>query len=302
MEPRMIEPTRLTVASDMSARCDRAIARAWQLARTWNGGLDVVHVVSAAEITHRDRLSRSIPSWRRSEPRIATIERHLRADLAAEGVSASSRVVVGAPAEMLQEASAGDANSLIVLGIAKDARMDRIQLGSTVDSLVRHSRVPVLNVRLRARAAYRHVVVATDFSGPAGRALALAARWFEGAKLTLFHAYLPPGSAVTTGPATSDSWRAAATQQCESHLAGLDLPAATAQTLQRLLEHGLPAELLADYVAHGDVDLVVLGTHGHSGLARVLLGSTAEHLLHTLDCDTLVARGAGHVARQKPLN
>ena len=267
-----------------------ALDRAWQLTRTWNGELDVVHAVSAAEVTHRDRLLGDMPSWRRLEPWTSTLERHLRTDLAAEGISASSRVVVGSPAEAVMEASATAAASLIVLGIAKDARMDRIQLGSTVDSLVRHSRVPVLNVRSRARAPYRQVVVATDFSGPAGQALALAARWFEGARLTLFHAYLSPGSTITTGAATEDSWRAAVAQQCESHLAGLDMPASTVQTLQRLLEHGRAEELLGDYVAHADADLVVLGSQGRSGFARVLLGSTAEHLLHTLDCDTLVVR------------
>lgn len=69
--------------------------------------------------------------------------------------------------------------------------MDRIQLGSTVDTLVRRSRVPVLNV---ARDAYRHVVVATDFSNPAMDALRLAARWFDDSRMTLFHAYTPrPG-------------------------------------------------------------------------------------------------------------
>jgi nucleotide-binding universal stress UspA family protein len=274
-----IPPTRLTVATDMSARCDRALARAWQLTRTWNRDLDVVHAVSAAEVTHRDRLSGEMPSWRRLEPWTSTLERHLRTDLAAEGICASSLVVVGSPAEVVMGALANSAPSLIVLGIAKDARMDRIQLGSTVDNLVRHSRVPVLNVRSRARAPYRHVVVATDFSGPAGQALALAARWFEGARLTLFHAYLPPGATLATGAAADGSWRAAVAQQCESHLAGLDLPASTVPTLQRLLEHGHAEELLADYVAHADVDLVVLGSQGRGGFARVLLGSTAEHLL-----------------------
>jgi nucleotide-binding universal stress UspA family protein len=75
-------------------------------------------------------------------------------------------------------------------------------------------------------------------------------------------------------------------------LAGLGLPVSTQRTLQRVLEHGPPAELLADYIEHAQVDLVVLGSQGRSGLARVLLGSTAEHLLHALDCDTLVVRGA----------
>lgn len=285
-------PTRVTVATDMSARCDRALARAWQLARTWNSELGVVHAVSPSEVAHRERMCGGAPSWRRSEPWTSTLERRLRDDLVAEGISASCSVVVGAPADAVLEASGRDGNSLVVLGIAKDAYLDRIQLGSTVDSLVRHARVAVLNVRLRGSTPYGHVLVATDFSEPAGRALAMAARWFEGAKLTLFHAYQPSVSAVDMGTAAIDASRATATRQYEAHLAGLDLPASIATALQRLLEPGLPAELLADYVAHGNVDLVVLGSQGRSGLPRVLLGSTAEQLLHSLDCDTLVVRGA----------
>lgn len=284
-------PQRIFMASDLSARCDRALARAALLARAWHSELTVAHVVHAAEVAAHDRLSSGAPSWRRPESWSQTLERALRADLAAEGIAATSRVVIGSTADAVLQGATDDAD-LVVLGIAKDARMDRIQLGSTVDTLVRRSRVPVLNVRRRARSAYRHVVVATDFSAPAMQALQLAAHWFEGARLTLFHAYVPPGSALTSGTAANESWRAEATQQCAAHLAEAALPAPLAAALHRVLEQGTPETLLSDYVASADVDVVVLGSQGRSGLARALLGSTAENLLHTLDCDTLVVREA----------
>jgi nucleotide-binding universal stress UspA family protein len=284
-------PQRVLMATDLSARCDRALARAAQLAASWGSKLLVAHVVHAAELAHRDRLTSNAPSWRRPEPWSQTLERTLRADLAAEGIAATSRVLIGSTAEALQQAVIDDAAELVVLGIAKDAAMDLIQLGSTVDSLVRRSRVPVLNVRGRARAAYQHIVVATDFSTPAVQALRLAATWFAGSRLTLFHAYTPPGSTLTTGPAANDSWRTAVAQQCAAHLAEAALPAHVESAMHRVLERGAPESLLADYVSSAGIDLVVLGSHGRSGLARALLGSTAENLLHSLDCDTLVVRG-----------
>ncbi len=291
----MTEPTlpqRIFMASDLSARSDRALARAALLARAWQSQLTVAHVVHAADVAAHDRLTSGAPSWRRPESWAQTLERALRADLAGECIAATSTVVIGSPTEAVLQAATDDGAGLVVLGIAKDARMDRIQLGSTVDTLVRRSRVPVLNVRRRARDAYRHVVVATDFSDPAMHALRLAAHWFEGSRMTLFHAYTPPGSALTTGPAANESWRTAVTQQCASHLAAAALPAPAEAALQRVLEQGTPETLLSDYVASADVDLVVLGSQGRSGLARALLGSTAENLLHALDCDTLVVRGA----------
>lgn len=285
-------PRRVFMASDLSARCDRALARAALLARAWQGELTVAHVVHAAEVAAHDRLSSGAPSWRRPESWSRTLERALRADLAAEGIGATPRVLIGSTADALLQGASDDRADLVVLGIAKDARMDRIRLGSTVDTLVRRSVVPVLNVRRRARGAYRHVVVATDFSAPAMQALQRAAHWFEGARLTLFHAWVPPGSALTSGPAAGEAWRAEAEQQCASHLAEAALPAPVMAALQRLLERGTPESLLPDYVASTDADLVVLGSQGRGGLARALLGSTAENLLHTLDCDTLVVRGA----------
>lgn len=290
----MIEPTlpkRIFMATDLSARCDRAMARAALLAKAWHSELIIAHVVHAAEVAQRDRPTSNAPSWRRPESWAQTLERALGADLEAEGITATARIVIGSPAEAVQQAVTDDGAGLAVLGIAKDARMDRIQLGSTVDALVRRSRVPVLNVRGRARAPYRHVVVATDFSPPSMHALRLASRWFDGARLTLFHAGMPPGSVLTSGSGDDDSWHAAMTQECAAHVAESALPGHIATGLQCLIERGQPAALLSDYIASAGVDLVVLGSQGRSGLARALLGSTAENLLHALDCDTLVVRG-----------
>ncbi|HEY0887038.1 MAG TPA: universal stress protein [Ramlibacter sp.] len=284
-------PRRILMASDLSARCDRALARAALLARAWQSELTVTHVVHAAEVARRDRLASGAPSWRRPQSWAQTLDRALRADLAAEGISASSRVLIGSTADAVLQAAADEAAGLVVLGIARDARTDRIQLGSTTETAVRRSRVPILNVRRRARGAYRRVVVATDFSESAMRALRIAARWFDGSRLTVFHAYTSPGSAPISGPAATESWRGAAAQQCASHLAAAALPASVEAALHLVLEHGAPETLLSDYVVSADVDLVVLGSHGRSGLARALLGSTAENLLHALDCDTLVVRG-----------
>jgi nucleotide-binding universal stress UspA family protein len=53
--------------------------------------------------------------------------------------------------------------------------------------------------------------------------------------------------------------------------------------VERTLDEGVPAECIADYVdAHG-IDMVVLGERGHSGFKTVLLGSTAESVIYTVD-------------------
>jgi len=88
-------PQRIFMASDLSARSDRALARAALLARAWQSQLTVVHVVHAAEVAAHDRLTSGAPSWRRPESWAQTLERALRADLAGEGIAAASAVVIG---------------------------------------------------------------------------------------------------------------------------------------------------------------------------------------------------------------
>lgn len=55
-------PQRIFMASDLSARCDRALARAALLAQAWHSDLPVAHVVHAAEWAAHDRLSSDAPS------------------------------------------------------------------------------------------------------------------------------------------------------------------------------------------------------------------------------------------------
>ena len=60
--------------------------------------------------------------------------------------------------------------------------------------------------------------------------------------------------------------------------------------VENLVERGSPAQTIADVAKQVEADLIVVGTHGRSGLARVLLGSTAETLLRRAPCMVLVVK------------
>ena len=133
------------------------------------------------------------------------------------------------------------------------------------------------------------MVIATDFSPASRPALENAIRWFGDAQLTLFHAYM--GAGLGGDALASDAWKTIASNQCDNFLAEMALEPSVAQRLHRVIERGHPEVLLCDYVSHKEIDLVVLGTHGRSGFLKTMIGSTAENLLHLLECDTMVVRG-----------
>lgn len=286
-------PEKILLATDMSGRCDRALARAAQLSTAWQARLLVVHALEAVEARQEAELAHRLPSWRQPEAHETVVAQRLRDDLAGEGISADVHTGEGEPAAVVLEAARREQADLVVTGLAHDQPYVRRRVGTMVDTLLRDPlEVPLLVVRRRVSGPYRHVVVATDFSPAACAALETAVGWLGGARLTLFHAYevRPPGP---IGLGYGDLDRAeSASQACKQMLSEMALAPEVSEQLQRILERGSPADLLPDYVRNQAVDLVVMGSSSRAGFMRKLLGSTTETLLHTIDCDVLVVRGA----------
>jgi len=55
-----------------------------------------------------------------------------------------------------------------------------------------------------------------------------------------------------------------------------------------------PAQEIVDYAATIHADIIIVGTHGRSGVSRLLMGSVAEHVVRTAPCPVLVVRPSEH--------
>ncbi len=67
----------------------------------------------------------------------------------------------------------------------------------------------------------------------------------------------------------------------------------TGRTIEQTTGHvimGAPAEEIVRFANDNDVDLIVMGTHGWTGVKRIIIGSTAENVLRTALCPVLVVR------------
>lgn len=141
--------------------------------------------------------------------------------------------------------------------------------------------------------SYKHILVAVDFfdkqTPVAERAKDLAERY--GAKLSMIHVVdtLPIGDPANDllAPYEMDL-----TQEFIAHgkknLA--ELAAALAIPEERSwLETGSPKQEIIRIAEENAVDLIVVGSHGRHGLA-LLLGSTANGVLHHANCDVLAVR------------
>jgi len=141
---------------------------------------------------------------------------------------------------------------------------------------------------------YKKILVALDFSDHADRVLARAIRLASdhGAALHLVHVleYLPP-MLVGDEPFPSSVWMideeqllVNARERMKSFVASISGLSVTEHVVV-----GAPRQALCNMAVEEGIDLMVVGSHGRHGIAR-LLGSTASGLVHHAPCDLLLVR------------
>jgi nucleotide-binding universal stress UspA family protein len=136
-----------------------------------------------------------------------------------------------------------------------------------------------------------------DLSAPSDNALerAIALAELHRARLVLVHAQADAAVAGTTDSAlvtqlgeVSAAVQAAEVGRLTAKLAEIQARGVVASVISRV---GPPDEVLTTVATEEHADLIVVGTHGHTGLARFLLGSVATTTLRRAPCDVLVVRG-----------
>ncbi|WP_254530425.1 universal stress protein [Natrinema gelatinilyticum] len=213
------------------------------------------------------------------------------------GVSVVTDVIQGDPRSVIVEHATADDFDLVVMGAHGRRGLEEYVLGSTTDYVVNRSEVPVLTARsaddVTLTYPYTDILVPTDGSDHATEALELGATFAKrtGARLHLL-------SVVDELPEVIDAGSAELPAQLEENVQNvLDEAKATAEAagiedVTTTLETGsMPREVTA-YANSQGIDLVVMGTHGHTGLDRHLLGSFTERVIQTSPVPVLTTRRA----------
>ena len=143
----------------------------------------------------------------------------------------------------------------------------------------------------------RRILHPSDFSRASGAAFARAAAMAKAdrAQLLLVHVLAPPVPIAGEGyisPKVYDDLEASARSYGQKHLGALQAKARKAGVkVLTLLLDGVAHEQIARAAKAKKADLIVIGTHGRTGLAKFFLGSVASRVVAVAPCPVLTVRG-----------
>jgi nucleotide-binding universal stress UspA family protein len=259
--------------ADEAARLSRALSAELILVHAGapppSGAADVPESVRVAARGLERRVSAELE--REGDALTREAVRLRQPDLAVRAVQAAGR-----PHEVLVEVADATDDSLLVVG----TRSKR-PLGRTIDHVVRHARSPVVAIPDGAPPLARGltVAVAFDASETAAHALALSAEVAGrlGGTLAIIHA---------CGPAEAHDARA----RIEAMLREREPDLARSASVFVVPIETTVADAVVAQAARCGAQLLALGSHARRGLARAILGSTPEAVLHRATTAVLLVR------------
>jgi nucleotide-binding universal stress UspA family protein len=148
--------------------------------------------------------------------------------------------------------------------------------------------------------AIKHILVPTDFSEYADYALDYAIELAQKlqARLTLLHIIdtMPLGVVEEGSMLPPSYWQELETNLGQSMEASLNRLNDVGLQGESIIVHGVPFQSIIDTAKDKGADLIVMGTHGRTGLTHVMMGSVAEKVVRMAPCPVVVTRGKMEVS------
>ncbi|MDF1855948.1 universal stress protein [Pseudooceanicola sp.] len=268
----------ILIASDLSARSDRALQRGFLLAHELDAQVQVVSIIDD-----------SVPESLALEL-VDKFRAHLEASAKsiAENLPYTIHIETGDPIARLVEFVNSAEVDLVVMGRHRARRVFDGLRKTTVESVVSQSLTPVLLVTDPVQHGYARVLAPVAFSAACRQAVTTALSVAPEATYRVFHAWMAPFEGLTGGK-TSDYARAVQRETAEQSATwSAGLP--TKLPKVDLVQNGVGTSCYNEIKTFAP-DLIAVGATTRT-LSFTGLGSFAAELLRDPPADLLIARGA----------
>ena len=287
---RSLQIKTVLVPVDFSQESLRVLEYSTLVAESFGAATHVVHVRPSKETSAIERAGNLLLNYADAigflQDRLAEIQEKHDVKFSPD----NCHVEAGRPFEEIYESARETMADLIIMATRGESGLKRLLLGSTTERVIRFAPCPVLIPRgktyktalaadRKSQWKIRKILVPVDFSdcSVAGvRYAAFLGRHFD-ARLKLLHVVVPYN--ITEAAQASAKKQMTELRQ-STFLKGISAEAeiSTGNTIDEICSQG----------TKGDVDLIVISTHGRTGFRHALIGSVAEHVARYAECPVLV--------------
>lgn len=293
------EPIRIVAAIDFSQSSLRALQWAESIASGRAASVVAVHAIDPTPLAHIADAADTLVA--RAEERVAAVCEPLRM----KGIPCEAHCTVGRPWQAVREVVEQQGADLVIAGNRGLSPVKRALLGSNADRMLRTVSAPVLVVHASdLPRGHLRVLVATDFSPDANETIALFRRLFVRSMIRLevrvLHATVQPElvESVDVPLIERVDWTRIEADAADAvERVAREFRAEGIETSVSVVRGGAARSILAESRSwHADV--IVVGRRGMSGFERLIMGSTAERVLHAAGCAVFTAQLAAAPARR----
>ena len=302
----MMTIKKILFPTDFSRCSDQALIHALSLAERYDASLSIIHVLLPLEydpydlghhLPDLDKIQSEIDRLSSSQVR-AAIERRSYRDITIE--QSTVRGISAAPA--ILEYAADRGIDVIVMGTHGRRGLNHFMLGSVAEEVVRLAPCPVITVRemkqQSAMTQFRQILVPIDFSGFSRDAIShakyLACDFGSTVRLLHIVEEVIHPSFYVTGQTSLTTWFPEVEATTLKEMKRLADEASGPQVpLEFHIKEGRAAVDIIGFAKKNDIDLIIMSSHGLTGIEHLLLGSVTEKVVRMAPCPLITLKSFG---------
>ena len=206
-----------------------------------------------------------------------------------EGTSLTTACLEGEPHEEIVDLAEGENCDLIVIGVGSQSMEKVFVMGSTTARVIGYSQVDVLVVPEKATIGWQNLLLATDGSKHSEKAAARAAAIAKsnGAELNIVSATDFVCELYAQAPEVGEALIKKARKTLDASKKHADLQDLKTECFVR---EGEAYKAIIDLAKEKATEMIVIGSHGKTGLKRLLMGSVVEKVIGNSHCPVLVVK------------
>ena len=290
----VVNTEKLLLATDGSQFGEGAIREAIQLAKKCSSKLSAISVIE----TNPEYATIAPQLLEKAEKAAREHLESVKAQAKKEGVDITTSILEGEDSyNYISEEAAKNKISMIIMGRRGKTGLKRLVMGSTTARVIGHAPCNVLVVPRAAQVEFKNILVATDGSRHAAAAASEAvgiAKKNNGKLIVL--AVVPSESMQPMDIVHSEMSRdvIAAKELSLAENSAKAVKAAAQKegvAVEAFIMGGRPADAIVQTAKEKNVDVIMLGSHGKTGVDKLLMGSVAERVIVLASCAVLVVKG-----------